>query len=89
MGSEVLHRKNNYLNNWLEQDHRGVKQRYYPMHGFGSFESAARFCCAFDELRNYLRSRRTRGEKISLPEQRQAFLQRLAALQTSILLTSA
>jgi putative transposase len=22
-----------YLNNRLEQDHRGIKQRYYPMHG--------------------------------------------------------
>jgi|GraSoiStandDraft_15_1057317.scaffolds.fasta_scaffold549596_2 putative transposase len=88
MGSEVLHRKNKYLNTWLEQDHRGVKQREYPMHGFGSFKLAAHFCCAFDELRNDLRPRRTMGKKISLPEQRRAFLQRLAALQTSIIATS-
>jgi putative transposase len=88
LGSEVLHRKNKYLNNWLEQDHRGIKQCYYPMHGFGSFESAARFCCAFDELRNYLRSRRAMGKKLSLPEQQQAFLQRPAALQASILAIS-
>ena len=32
-----------------------IKQRYYPMLGFGSFESAARFCMAFDELRQYFR----------------------------------
>jgi transposase-like protein len=40
MGSNVQHRTSKYLNNRLEQDHRGVKQRYYPMHGFGSFDSA-------------------------------------------------
>ncbi|BCL80743.1 hypothetical protein ccbrp13_32080 [Ktedonobacteria bacterium brp13] len=35
MGGHIQHRTNKYLNNRLEQDHRGVKQRYYPMHGFG------------------------------------------------------
>jgi len=84
MGNNIQHRTNKYLNNLLEQDHRGVKQRYYPMRGFGTVEAAARFCCAFDELRNYLRPCRTMGEVISLREQRQAFLQRLAALQTAI-----
>jgi hypothetical protein len=34
------------LNTNLEQDHRGIKQRYYPMLGFGTVEAAARFCCA-------------------------------------------
>jgi transposase-like protein len=38
--------------NYTEQSHRAVKQRYYPMLGFGSFESASRFCAAFDELRH-------------------------------------
>jgi putative transposase len=84
MGSEVVHRTNTYLNNRLEQDHRGIKQRYYPMRGFKTFEASARFCCAFDELRNYLRPRRTMGEPISLPEQRRAFLQRLTALKALI-----
>jgi transposase-like protein len=49
MGIHVQHRTNTYLNNRLEQDHRGIKQRYFPMRGFGTFEAAARFCCAFDE----------------------------------------
>jgi transposase-like protein len=84
MGSNVTHRTSKYLNNRLEQDHRGIKQRYYPMRGFGTVEAATRFCCAFDELRNYLRPHRTMGEAVSLLEQRQAFLQRLAALQTVI-----
>ena len=45
LGGEVLHQCNHYLNNIVEQDHRGIKQRYYPMRGFGSFTSASRFCC--------------------------------------------
>lgn len=84
MSSDVQHRTSKYLNNRLEQDHRGIKHRYYPMRGFGSVEAAARFCCAFDELRNYLRPRHTIGEIVSLLEQRQAFPQRLAALQALI-----
>ena len=37
LGRKVVPRRNRYLNNRLEQDHRGIKQRYYPMRGFGSF----------------------------------------------------
>src|SRR6266566_9905688 len=84
ISGDMQHRMSTYLNNRLEQDHRGIKLRYYPMRGFGTVEAAACFCCAFDELRNYLRPRRTIGEVVSLLEQRQAFLQRLAALQTMI-----
>lgn len=81
LGSSVQHRTNTYLNNRLEQDHRGVKQRSYPMHGFGNFEAAARFCRAFDELRHYFRPRHTMGETMSLSKQRLLFCERLAALQ--------
>ena len=88
MGNEVAHRTNVYLNNRIEQDHRGIKQRYYPMRGFGTVEAATRFCSAFDELRNYLRPPRNMGEPISLPEQRRAFLQRLATLKTLIEIAS-
>ena len=62
LGRKALHRTTQYLNNYTEQSHRAVKQRYYPMLGFGSFESASRFCAAFDELRQYFRvHRRVRG----------------------------
>jgi len=84
MGNNVQHRTSKYLNNRLEQDHRGIKQRYYPMRGFGTFASAARFCGAFDELRNYFRLCHTMGKPLSLLEQRQIFLQRLVNLQTLI-----
>jgi transposase-like protein len=48
IGGHVQHRTSKYRGNRLEQDHRSIKQRYYPMHGFGSFSSASRFCRAFD-----------------------------------------
>ena len=63
----MLHRTNRYENNWIEQDHRGIKQRTRPMSWFGSLESAARFCLAFDELRNFYR---TPGTRLSLSEKR-------------------
>ena len=56
IGKKVMHRTNHYLNNRIEQDHRAIKQRYYPMRGFKNFESASRFCSGFDELRNFFKS---------------------------------
>ena len=88
LGNEVIHRCNHYLNNRIEQAHRGIKQRYYPMRGFGNVESAARFCRAFDELRNYLRPRHTMGETVSLARQRQLFCERLAGLQALMVAAS-
>ena len=76
LGRKVLHRRNQYLNNLTEQDHRGVKQRSYPMLRFGRFESAARLCAAFDELRQYFRVRRRGGPHVPLPDQRPLFLAR-------------
>ena len=66
IGNNIQHRVSKYLNSCLEQDHRSINQRYNPMRGFGSVESAARFCCAFDELRNYFRSRRIMSKTVSL-----------------------
>ncbi len=84
LGRKVIHCRNRSLNNRLEQDHRGIKQRYYPMRGFGSFVAAARFCTAHDELRDYFRSRRTLGEAVSLAEQRQLFRDRWSGLMKLI-----
>jgi hypothetical protein len=52
-GSDVLHRTHRSLNNRLEQDHRGLKHRYYPTRGFGSVTSASHFCRAFNEVRHF------------------------------------
>lgn len=85
LGKDVLHRTNKYLNNRLEQDHRGIKQRYYPMRGFGSVVSASRFCRAFDEVRQFFRFRTTMKQRVSLAQQREVFCHRLEALKTMML----
>ena len=80
VGRKAIHRTTQYLNNYTEQSHRAVKQRYYPMLGFGNFESASRFCAAFDELRQYFRVRRRGEAHVSLAEQRRFFLTRWRSL---------
>ena len=80
IGRRATHRTTQYLNNYTEQSHRAVKQRYYPMLGFGNFESASRFCAAFDELRQYFRVRRRGEAHVSLAEQRRFFLTRWRSL---------
>ncbi len=70
LGQDVTHRTNQYLNNHLEQDHRGIKQRVRPMLGFKRFTSAARFCLAHDELRNFLRPTTARNQQVSLARRR-------------------
>lgn len=85
LGRKVMHRTSRYLNNRLEQDHRAVKQRYYPMRGFGAFKSAARFCSAFDEQRDYFRYRTKPKQKVSLSEQRVMFRRRSGALQSMLM----
>jgi len=70
------------MNNRIEQDHRGIKQRYYPMRGFGSFDAAARFCTAHDELRDHLRPRTLFNEPVSLARQRRLFQHRWGEVRT-------
>jgi transposase-like protein len=82
LGTEVEHRNNAYLNRRIEQDHRGIKQRYYPMLGFGAVFSARRFCRVFEEIRQYFRPRRKRKQFVSLPRGRQQFVQKVRVLQT-------
>jgi len=76
LGPEVQHRTSRYMNNRLEQDHRGIKQRYDPLRGFGSFDAAARFCSAHDDLRDHLRYRHHLNETVSLTNQRRLFVER-------------
>jgi transposase-like protein len=81
LGEDVVHRTTPYLNNRLEQDHRGIKQRYYPMRGFGNVDAATRFCRGFDEQRQYFRMRTTMRQRIPrLAEQRRAYCARFQAL---------
>ncbi len=73
LGPAAAHRTSRYKNNRIEQDHRSIKQRYYPMRGFGSFTAAARFCLAFEEQRQYFRVVEQRNERVSLAQRRCRF----------------
>ena len=78
----IRHRK--YLNNIVEQDHRGIKQRTRPMGGCKSVESAKRFCRVHDEVRNFLRPRSRRNEVVSLARRRLLYTARTRVLLTSL-----
>ena len=84
LGKGVLHRTSRYLNNRLEQDHRGIKGRYKGMQSFKNFDSAQRFCDAYDGLRDYLRPRGRPYEVLSLSEQRSRYLKRTQALVAAV-----
>jgi putative transposase len=84
VGKEVRHRTNLYLNNHLEQDHKGIKQRILPMEGFPSVELAQRFCRVHYEVRSVLRPRSYRNEAISLAKRRILYTARTRILLTSL-----
>src|SRR5688500_16116765 len=78
---DLEHRTSKYLNNHLEQDHRGVKGRYRPMRGFQTHTSAARFCRAHDEVRDFFRPATRRKEHVPAARRRAIYVQRVAALR--------
>ncbi len=84
LGPEVHHRTSRYKNKRIEQDRRSIKQRYYPMRGFGSFASAARFCTGFEEQRQYFRAVTRSGEAVSLADRRRVFQERWATVMASL-----
>ena len=84
LGDDVEHRTGKQINDTIEQDHRGIKQRYYPMRGFSAFHSADRFCRAFDEVRNYFRPICYHNEKVSLSERRRVYQDRSASLMAAV-----
>src|SRR5262249_43151959 len=84
LGAAVLHRTNRYLNNHLEQDHRGIKQRTHSMCGFKSFVSAERFCRIYEEVRNFSRVRSRRNEVVSLAWQRALHVGRVRVLMATL-----
>jgi len=87
LGKGVRHRTSRYLNNKLEQDHRGIKGRYRPMRGFKCPRSAARFSRAYDELRNFLRPRSRHHQHVPADQRRVLLLRKtvtvLAVLQAA------
>ncbi len=80
-GTAVKHRTSKFKNNHLEQDHRGVKGRTRPMRGFQNPDSAHRFCRAYDEVRNFLRTATRRKQHVPTARRRAIHVQRVAALR--------
>ncbi len=70
LGRTVRHRTSAYLNNRLEQDHRGIKGSIRCMRGFKSLDAAHRFCREHGELRDLLRPRRRHNQTVSTSLQR-------------------
>jgi putative transposase len=79
-GNQVAHRTNRYLNNHLEQDHRGIKQRYRSMCGFKRGVTAAHFCRVYDEVRSFLRPQKRRNKRLALTQRRRIHQERFAQL---------
>jgi transposase-like protein len=65
----VLVRTNKYLNNLMEQDHRRVMQRVYPMLGFNRFGNAAVTISSI-ELIHKIRKEQFDTSELSLKESR-------------------
>jgi transposase-like protein len=64
--AQTLVRTNKYLNNMIEQDHRRVKQRYYPMLWFKAFGNA-KVTLSGIELANKIKKRPFNASEITNP----------------------
>lgn len=66
-GSDIKHRDSKYMNNVIEQNHRGIKSRYKVMKGFKNIFCALIFCTVFEEIRQYFRMKnKTRANRRSI-----------------------
>ena len=79
-GEQVMDRTNRSLNHHLEQDHRGIKPRYWPMGGFKHGTRAVRVCRLFDEVRALLRPPSHHHQSLSLKRRRAMHQERFAHL---------
>jgi putative transposase len=73
LGRRVRHRTSAYLNNRLEQDHRGIKGRIRYMRGFKSHDAVSCFSREHGELRNLLRPRRRHNQIVPASLRRSRF----------------
>lgn len=73
LGKTVWHWTSAYLNNRLEQDHRGIKGRIRYMRGFKDHDAADRFCREHGELRDLLRPGRRHNQTVSASLRRSRF----------------
>lgn len=60
-------RSSKFMNNRIEQDHRGIKDWYRNMRGFKEIFSALTLCTVFEEIRQHFKMQgKTRAERRSL-----------------------
>jgi putative transposase len=65
--NDVKHLTSKYMNNCIEQDHRGIKSRLKNMRGFKNIFSALVFCTVFEEIRQHFSMQgRTRAQRRGL-----------------------
>ncbi len=63
-GDRTMHRDVKYMNNRIEQDHRGPKSRYRVMKGFKDEFTALRFLGSYEEVRQMFNmKKKTRAER--------------------------
>ncbi len=84
LGDGVAHRTSRHNNKRIAQDHRGSKQRSYPMRGFGAFAAAARCCAGFEAQRQYCRAQARSDERVALAARRRRFQERYAAVMAAL-----
>ena len=66
-GGNTKHRDSKYMNNIIEQNHRGIKSRYKVMKGFKNIFCALTFCTAFEEMQQSFRMKnKSRAERRGL-----------------------
>jgi transposase, IS6 family len=76
LGRFVRHRRGQWLNNLVEQDHRRVKRRTGPMLGFGSFWTARRTLAGVEAVAMLAKGQVRAVPADDLPAQR-AFVHRV------------
>src|SRR3954463_8078484 len=76
LGRGVRHRTSRYLNNRMEQDHRGIKAGTGRCGVSSAPDQPARFCRGYDELRNFLRPRSRPYQHVPADHRRLQFLRR-------------
>ena len=66
-GDKTVVRDSKYMNNRMEQDHRGVKDWYRDMRGFKNIFSALISLTVFEEIRQHFKMQgKTRDERLGL-----------------------
>ena len=73
---QVELRQNKYLNNIVEQDHRGIKRLVKPGMGFGSFNTARRTIRGY-EIMNMMRKGQIENVKKGVVTERVEFIDQI------------